>query len=81
MRKLILILLVCFIYPFYIIERCTLFDKRSGNTLITPECKVDYEKNRLWSIDTVIFITADRDTLYGRGFEGTVDLKEWKILK
>ena len=37
----------------------------------------DHEK--VFTDDSVIFITEESDTLYGIGFESDSDLEEWKI--
>jgi hypothetical protein len=41
----------------------------------------DNVKEKVFTDDKVIFITEQKDTLYGIGFESDVELNNWKILK
>ena len=53
----------------------------SGITLFTDTLSWDNLKERVFTKDSVIFITENQDTLYGVGFESDIELDNWKILK
>ena len=53
----------------------------SGVTLFTDTLSWDNLRERVYTEDSVIFITEGQDTLYGVGFESDVELDNWKILK
>jgi hypothetical protein len=38
-------------------------------------------KEKVFTNNKVIFITEQKDTLYGIGFESDIELNNWKILK
>ncbi|MFL3024277.1 MAG: LPS export ABC transporter periplasmic protein LptC [Candidatus Neomarinimicrobiota bacterium] len=53
----------------------------SGVTLYTDTLSWDNVKEKVFTDDRVIFITEQKDTLYGVGFESDIELNNWKILK
>lgn len=53
----------------------------SGVTLFTDTLFWDNMSEKVFTDDSVIFITENQDTLYGIGFESDVELNNWKILK
>ena len=53
----------------------------SGVTLITDTLSWDNQKEKVFTSDSVIFITEKKDTLYGIGFESDIELNNWKILQ
>ncbi len=53
----------------------------SGVTLFTDTLSWDNVREKVFTDDRVIFITEEKDTLYGIGFESDVELNNWKILK
>ena len=53
----------------------------SGVTLFTDTLSWDNVREKVYTDDRVIFITEEKDTLYGIGFESDVALDNWKILK
>ena len=53
----------------------------SGVTLFTDTLSWDNQKEKVFTSDSVIFITEKKDTLYGIGFESDIELNNWKILK
>ena len=53
----------------------------SGVTLFTDTLSWDNQKEKVFTSDSVIFITEKKDTLYGIGFESDVELNNWKILQ
>ena len=53
----------------------------SGVTLFTDTLSWDNQKERVFTSDSVIFITEKKDTLYGIGFESDIELNNWKILQ
>ena len=53
----------------------------SGVTLFTDTLSWDNVREKVYTDNRVIFITEDKDTLYGIGFESDVALDNWKILK
>ena len=53
----------------------------SGVTLFTDTLSWDNQKEKVFTFDSVIFITEKKDTLYGIGFESDIELNNWKILQ
>jgi LPS export ABC transporter protein LptC len=53
----------------------------SGVTLFTDTLSWDNQKEKVFTTDSVIFITEKKDTLYGIGFESDIELNNWKILQ
>ena len=53
----------------------------SGVTLFTDTLSWDNQKEKVFTSDSVIFITEKKDTLYGIGFESNIELNNWKILQ
>ena len=53
----------------------------SGVTLYTDTLSWDNVKEKVFTNNKVIFITEQKDTLYGIGFESDIELNNWKILK
>ena len=53
----------------------------SGVTLFTDTLSWDNMREKIFTYDSVKFITESQDTLYGIGFESDVELNNWKILK
>ncbi|HIA85211.1 MAG TPA: LPS export ABC transporter periplasmic protein LptC [Candidatus Marinimicrobia bacterium] len=53
----------------------------SGVTLFTDTLSWDNVREKVFTNDSVVFITENQDTLYGIGFESDVELNNWKILK
>ena len=53
----------------------------SGVTLFTDTLSWDNVIEKIFTDDSVKFITESQDTLYGIGFESDVELNNWKILK
>ena len=53
----------------------------SGVTLFTDTLSWDNQKEKVFTSDSVIFITDKKDTLYGIGFESDIELNNWKILQ
>ena len=53
----------------------------SGVTLFTDTLSWDNQKEKIFTSDSVIFITEKKDTLYGIGFESDIELNNWKILQ
>ena len=53
----------------------------SGVTLFTDTLSWDNVREKVYTDNRVIFITEEKDTLYGIGFESDVALDNWKILK
>ena len=53
----------------------------SGVTLFTDTLSWDNQKEKVFTSDNVIFITENKDTLYGIGFESDIELNNWKILQ
>ena len=53
----------------------------SGVTLFTDTLSWDNQKEKVFTSDSVIFITEKKDTLYGIGFESDIELNNWKILQ
>ena len=53
----------------------------SGVTLFTDTLSWDNQKEKVFTSDSVIFITEKKDTLYGIGFESDIELNNWRILQ
>ena len=53
----------------------------SGVTLFTDTLSWDNQKEKVFTSDSVIFITEKKDTLYGIGFESDIELNNWKIIQ
>ena len=53
----------------------------SGVTLFTDTLSWDNQEEKVFTSDSVIFITEKKDTLYGIGFESDIELNNWKILQ
>ncbi len=53
----------------------------SGVTLLTDTLSWDNQEEKVFTSDSVIFITEKKDTLYGIGFESDIELNNWKILQ
>ena len=53
----------------------------SGVTLFTDTLSWDNQKEKVFTSDSVIFITEKKDTLYGIGFESDIELNNWQILQ
>ena len=53
----------------------------SGVTLYTDTLSWDNVKEKVFTNNKVVFITEQKDTLYGIGFESDIELNNWKILK
>ena len=53
----------------------------SGVTLFTDTLSWDNQKEKVFTSDCVIFITENKDTLYGIGFESDIELNNWNILQ
>tara|TARA_B100000686_G_scaffold137603_1_gene144823 strand:- start:554 stop:1087 length:534 start_codon:yes stop_codon:yes gene_type:complete len=53
----------------------------SGITLYTDTLFWNAKKEQMNTKDSVMITTAEKDTLYGIGFESDSDLQNWKILK
>ena len=53
----------------------------SGVTLFTDTLSWDNQKEKVFTSDSVVFITEKKDTLYGIGFESDIELSNWKILQ
>ena len=53
----------------------------SGVTLFTDTLSWDNQKEKVFTSDSVVFITEKKDTLYGIGFESDIELNNWKILQ
>ena len=53
----------------------------SGITLNTDTLFWNAKKEHMYSKDSVMITTLEKDTLYGVGFESDSDLQNWKILR
>ncbi|MBT3618080.1 MAG: LPS export ABC transporter periplasmic protein LptC [Candidatus Marinimicrobia bacterium] len=53
----------------------------SGVTLFTDTLSWDNRKELVFTNDSVMVVTEEKDTLYGVGFESDMGLEYWKILK
>ena len=53
----------------------------SGVTLFTDTLSWDNQKEKVFTTDSVVFITEKKDTLYGIGFESDIELNNWRILQ
>ena len=52
----------------------------SGITLYTQRLQWIAEDEKLFTKDSIMITTLDKDTLFGKGFESNADLENWKIL-
>ena len=52
----------------------------SGITLFTERLQWIAEDEKLFTKDSIMITTLDKDTLFGKGFESNADLENWKIL-
>jgi len=52
----------------------------SGITLFTEKLQWIAENEKLFTRDSIMITTLDRDTLYGIGFESNSDLENWRII-
>ena len=53
----------------------------SGITLYTDTLFWNARREQMYSRDSVMITTLEKDTLYGVGFESDSDLQNWKILR
>ena len=53
----------------------------SGVTLFTDTLSWDNVEEKIFTDDSVIFITEQNDTLYGVGFKSDVELNNWEIMQ
>ena len=53
----------------------------SGITLRTERLRWEQQRQKIVTNDFVTIATAERDTLYGHGFESDQSLKNWSILR
>ena len=53
----------------------------SGVTLFTDTLSWDNQKEKVFTSDSVVFISEKKDTLYGIGFESDIELNNWRILQ
>ena len=53
----------------------------SGITLYTDTLFWNAKNEQMYSKDSVMITTLEKDTLYGIGFESDSDLQNWKILR
>ena len=53
----------------------------SGVTLYTDTLSWDNVDEKVFTDDSVIFITEESDTLYGIGFKSDIELDNWEIMK
>tara|TARA_B100001996_G_scaffold184043_1_gene140722 strand:+ start:47 stop:577 length:531 start_codon:yes stop_codon:yes gene_type:complete len=53
----------------------------SGVTLFTDTLSWDNVDEKVFTDDSVVFITEQNDTLYGIGFKSDIELNNWKIMK
>lgn len=53
----------------------------SGLTLRTEKLRWDQQRQEIRTNDFVTITTAERDTLYGHGFESDQSLRNWSILR
>ena len=53
----------------------------SGVTLFTDTLSWNNVDEKIFTDDSVIFITEQSDTLYGVGFKSDLELNNWEILK
>ena len=52
----------------------------SGITLFTETLRWIAEDEKLFTKDSIMITTLDKDTLFGRGFESNADLENWRIV-
>jgi len=52
----------------------------SGITLYTERLQWIAEDEKLFTKDSIMITTLEKDTLFGRGFESNADLESWRIL-
>jgi len=52
----------------------------SGITLFSETLKWTAEDEKLFTKDSIMITTLDKDTLFGKGFESDADLENWKII-
>ena len=52
----------------------------SGITLFTERLQWIAEDEKLFTKDSIMITTLDKDTLFGKGFESNADLENWRIL-
>ena len=52
----------------------------SGITLFTKRLQWIAENEKLFTKDSIMITTLEKDTLYGKGFESNADLENWRIL-
>jgi len=53
----------------------------SGMTLRSERLRWDQQRQKILTNDFVVITTAERDTLWGHGFESDQSLKNWSILR
>ena len=52
----------------------------SGITLFTERLQWVADEEKLFTKDSIMITTLDKDTLFGKGFESNADLENWRIL-
>ena len=52
----------------------------SGITLFSETLTWTAEDEKLFTKDSIMITTLDKDTLFGKGFESDADLENWKII-
>ena len=52
----------------------------SGITLYTERLRWIAEDEKLFTKDSIMITTLDKDTLFGKGFESNADLENWRII-
>ena len=52
----------------------------SGITLFTERLQWIAKDEKLFTKDSIMITTLDKDTLFGKGFESNADLENWRIL-
>jgi len=52
----------------------------SGITLFTERLHWIAEDEKLFTKDSIMITTLDKDTLFGKGFESNAELENWRIL-
>ena len=52
----------------------------SGITLFTETLRWIAEDEKLFTKDSIMITTLDKDTLFGKGFESNADLENWRIV-
>ena len=53
----------------------------SGMTLRSERLRWDQQQQKIFTNDFVVITTAERDTLWGHGFESDQSMKNWSILR